>query len=203
MKIPCIECDVVMWRYIKGYLKQWGYNISPNILLGCFDVYPLLVINYNDKLYNVCNVHINYKNLYNRELVNNVDEFLSKAAELKGFKYNKYDNNNYMDFLGIKLKPGMGIYIENINFNGLYIIIPVKNGLGLIPYGLRNKWMALDDDFLNIYKDKIVAICGLPEKGITIGQNIIWKKPEKVVITLEDIAKKFGYDPDQIEIKLN
>lgn len=54
-KIPCIECTVQLWEYIKPYLKKWEYSIY-NVI--DFNNFPLLVINSNDYLGDVTNYNV-------------------------------------------------------------------------------------------------------------------------------------------------
>ena len=88
-KIPCIRCDSQLWEYIKLYLKEWGYKI---VCIANIKQFRLIVINYINNLGYVANVSSS-NNLrdYNRELVTNVEEFLERAAKLKGFIYKRKD----------------------------------------------------------------------------------------------------------------
>lgn len=84
-KIPCIKCDNELFEYLWPYLKKWGYiKMGVDIL---WDDYPLLVLNYNDALGCIANIRIEYCADNNQELVDEPEEFLARAAELKGFEY--------------------------------------------------------------------------------------------------------------------
>lgn len=195
-KIPCIKCDKELWEHIRLHLLKWGYSIkSPEKNLY---KYPILVINDCGHL-GACN---NYSriviNCFNRELIYDVEEFLKRAAELKGFIYKK---KGIMEINGIEIKPGMGIYITDRAAENLYIVIPTKTGLGVVSYGERYVWEHLDQ-FLeqeNRKKNRIVAICDVPDSSIE--GDILWEKPKEMVITMDEIAKKFGYPVESIKIK--
>lgn len=193
VKIPYIKCTSEMWKYIKPYLENWDYKsrVTPDWIN-----YPLLVINECGVL-GVCN-NYDYNTYieddYNRELINNVEEFLERAATLKGFIYKRKD---IMKIHGIEIKPGMGIYVNSINAENLYIVIPTKKGLGVIAYGLYSYW-ELIDPFLKENYNKIVRICDIPNS--LIEGDILWEKPIEIILTMDEIAEKFGYNVEQIKI---
>lgn len=192
-KIPCIECNEEIWEYVKPYLKKWGYKIQST---DEFEYYPLLVINSTAKVGLCTNFTMAATEVNNRELVTNIEEFLERAAALKGFTYKR----KIMEINGIEIKPGMGIYIYEKNYSHLYIVFPIKEGLGLVPYKEGGRWVGLSE-FLDTYKEDIVAICGLAEVGTPIGCNILWEKSKEVVITMDQIAEKFGVPVEQLKIK--
>lgn len=191
-KIPCIECNKEMWAYIKPYLEKWGYRIYVS---NSWEICSLLTINYGGEIGGCNNYPISHSKCYYRKLVTDVEEFLERAAQLKGFTYKR----KIMEINGVEIKPGMGIYINEKTYSHLYIVFPIKDGLGVIPYGEAGRWLELSE-FLETYKEKIVAICGLAEVGVSIGNNILWEKPKEVVITMDQIAEKFGYPVEQIKI---
>lgn len=191
-KIPCIKCTPEIWEYIKPYLKEWGYELREPFGL---DFYPLVVINECGTLGRCNNYQLFSKNEYNRELVTDVEEFLERAAHLKGRKYIK---KNVVKINGIEIKPGMGIFVDSRLAKNLYIVIPTKRGLGVVAYGLLFTWETLDN-FLEVYSSRIVAICDIPNssiEGITL-----WKKSQEIVITMQDIAEKFNCSVESIRIK--
>lgn len=191
-KIPCIKCTPEIWEYIKPYLKEWGYKLREPFGL---DSYPLVVINECGTLGRCNNYQLFSKDEYNRELVTDVEEFLERAAHLKGRKYIK---KNVVKINGIEIKPGMGIFVDSRLAKNLYIVIPTKRGLGVVAYGLSFTWETLDN-FLEVYSSRIVAICDIPNsfiEGITL-----WKKSQEIVITMQDIAEKFNCPVDSIRIK--
>lgn len=191
-KIPCIKCTPEIWEYIKPYLKEWGYELRATC---SWDVYPLVVINECGTLGRCNNYQLFSKNEYNRELVTDVEEFLERAAHLKGRKYVK---KNVVKINGIEIKPGMGIFIYDRLAENLHVVIPIKRGLGVIAYGASFTWYTLDD-FLERYSSSIVAICDIPNS--VIEGDILWEKPQEIVITMQDIAKKFNCPVESIRIK--
>lgn len=192
-KIPCIKCAPEIWEYINPYLKEWGYdfcNITSN-----WERYPLLCINDSGNIGFCCNYWLVSMHDYNRELVTNVEEFLEKAATLKGFAYKRKD---IMKINGVTIKPGMGIYVDERIAENLYVVIPTKRGLGVIAYGKVFTWEHLDR-LLEEYSARIVAICDIPNGAIE--GDILWEKPQEVVLTMQDIAKKFNCPVESIRIK--
>lgn len=191
-KIPCIKYTPEIWEYIKPYLKEWGYELGATC---SWDVYPLVVINECGTLGRCNNYQLFSKDKYNRELVTDVEEFLERAAKLKGCKY---VNKKVVKINGIEIKPGMGIFLDSRSAKNLYIVIPTKRGLGVVAYGLSFTWETLDN-FLEVYSSRIVAICDIPNssiEGITL-----WKKSQEIVITMQDIAEKFNCSVESIRIK--
>lgn len=191
-KIPCIKCTPEIWEYIKPYLKEWGYELGATC---SWDVYPLVVINECGTLGRCNNYQLFSKDKYNRELVTDVEEFLERAAHLKGRKYVK---KNVVKINGIEIKPGMGIFIYDRLAENLHVVIPIKRGLGVIAYGASFTWYTLDD-FLERYSSSIVAICDIPNS--VIEGDILWEKPQEIVITMQDIAEKFNCPVESIRIK--
>lgn len=199
-KIPCIRCTPELWEYITPYLDKWGY-IKSTYYCGCrLEDENVLVINAagSDEIHGIY-IYNNYSEKAvkaNRELVTDVKEFLERAAKLKGFTYKRKD---VMEINGIEIKPGMGIYVDNkYDNNKLYIVIPTKLGLAVINYGQSYHWLHLDS-FLSQYKNRIVAICDLATQNSIIG-DFLWVAPEEIILTMDDIAKKFGYNVEQIKI---
>lgn len=134
--------------------------------------------------------------MHNRELVDNVEEFLERAAELKGFTYKR---KGIMEINGIEIKPGMGICVDSKYDNSkFYTVIPTKLGLAVINYGQSCYWLHLDS-FLSLYKNRIVAICDLATQS-SIRGDFLWVVPEEIILTMDDIAKKFGYPVERIKI---
>ena len=94
-KIPCIKCNKRLFEYLWSYLKKWGY-ININVNANDLDIYPLLVLNYNGSLGCVASLFLEYNADYNRILVNDPEEFLTRAAKLKGFEYKPNKNSKQM-----------------------------------------------------------------------------------------------------------
>lgn len=194
MKIPCIECDSKLWEYIKPYLEKWGYTFK-HITEKNWKKYPVLVINIASDL-GLCGNIGSYSGRYDRELTNNVEEFLEQAAKLKGFIYERKDVTKIHD---IEIKPGIGICVDSkYDNNKFYTVIPTKLGLAVVNYGQSCYWLHLDS-FLSQYKNRIVAICDLATQS-SIRGDFLWVAPEEIVLTMDDIAKKFGYPAERIKI---
>ena len=87
-RVPCIKCDSQLWEYIKPYLEDWCYIIKD---INSFDTSPLLSINRYGLLGQCTNFSMKCKNSHDRELITNVEEFLERAAKLKGFTYKRKD----------------------------------------------------------------------------------------------------------------
>lgn len=185
-KIPCIKCTSEMWKYIKPYLKNWEYKLR---VTSNWINYPLLIIN-ECGILGVCNNYDSntyFEDAYNRELITDVEEFLERAAALKGFTYKRKD---VMKINGIEIKPGMVITTED---NIDYIAFPTREGIAFAnnTYG----------GWTSRVPENIVRI-----NDLTIGEYIdagatLWEKPKEVVITMDEIAKKFGYPVEQIKIR--
>lgn len=47
-KIPCIECDSQLWKYIKPYLKEWGYCTTPHAADRTYC--SILILNWNGEI---------------------------------------------------------------------------------------------------------------------------------------------------------
>lgn len=112
-KIPCIKCDNKLWDKIKPYLIKWGYEVDK---VYDINIYPLLVINEDGKL-GKCNNFMKFAVVdeFNRELVN-IEEFLYRAAILKGYSYKNglQDIQNIINISQNKIKFFNIYYISTI-----------------------------------------------------------------------------------------
>lgn len=106
----------------------------------------------------------------------------------------------------IEIKPGMVFsvkYDEDI-MPTVFVVFPLKTkGLAVIQYGVSNKypygcWEHITRFYEN-NKDYIVEIRDLTDQGFLHGGKLLWKKGT-VIVTIEDIAKKFNCKPEQIKI---
>ena len=195
-KIPCIECTVQLWEYIKPYLKKWKYSIY-NVVN--FNNFPLLVINDNDYLGDVTNDYVLSKEKYDRELVTNVEEFLERAAKLKGFTYKRKD---IMQINGVEIKAGMVIKTKEDNAIYTYVVFPLLNNtLGVMAYN-KTRWDTIED-FITFKYSKIIAIYDLiPAKSnFLYTGKLLWDKSKEVELTMQEIADKFGIPVEQLKIK--
>lgn len=184
-KIPCIKCNTKLWEYIRPYLEKWKYEFG-NIVN--FSTYPTLVLNRDGQIGLCTNLHRDCIFVHNRILITDVEEFLERAAALKGFTYKRKD---IMKINGIEIKPGMIITCEN---SVDYIAFPTKEGLAF-----ANIFVG---EWTTTIPGNIITIRDLVENGCLTSGKILWKKPkEKIVLTMDEIAEKFGYDVEQIQIK--
>ena len=90
-KTPCMRMSKEQWEYAKYYLVQFGYTIKsvdPEFLDKGDQ--NLIVLNFCS-FGNVANLYVERKNAPSRYLVTSLDEFLTKAAELKNYTYIKKD----------------------------------------------------------------------------------------------------------------
>ena len=195
-KIPCIEYNSQLWEYIKPYLEEWGYKIYDITITPSKS---LIVLNYCNNLGIVANFSVTNLNYHNRELVTNVEEFLKRAAKLKGFTYKRKD---IMKINGIEIKPGMIIKTEEEGIYYSYVVFPLLEGeLGVIAYN-KYSWDTVKN-FIKRYSSKIISIYDLTsdELGGLYSGKILWEKPKEVELTMQEIADKFGIPVEQLKIK--
>lgn len=110
-----------------------------------------------------------------------------------------------MEFHGIEIKAGMVIDIDEPNANNVsYIVFPRKDRLAVVKYGTTTfrSWGLLDS-FIERNYNTIKRIYDVAEGDKFLQGNVIWerKKNTEVTITMDEIAKKFGYSVEQIRIK--
>lgn len=187
MKIPCIKCDSKLWKYVRPYLDEWGYNLQW-IVPQQLNSKSYLVTNRCGIFGDCGNFDVLNEETYNRESITNVEEFLEQAAKLKGFTYERKD---ITEIHGIKIKPGMILTTSNkID----YIAFPTKMG------------MAFNNNEHGGWRETapgdIVAIRDISNGTSLIDGNILWEAPKEIVLTMDDIAKKFGYPAERIKIKI-
>lgn len=96
---------------------------------------------------------------------------------------------------GIEIKPGMVLYGSR---KGIYITLVA------IPYGANTIAFAnLTEGGWSLYYettiDNLKEIRNHPRNGRVMGGEILWKKPEEVVISLKEIAEIFGI-PENVKI---
>lgn len=94
-----------------------------------------------------------------------------------------------MEINGIEIKPGMVITTTT----AIFITFPTKVGMA---------FMDIDSGDWTPSVPRNITVIQDISKGerITTGA-VLWKKPEEVVITIDQIAEKFGYSAEQIKIK--
>lgn len=172
-KIPCIKCTPELWEYIKPYLEEWNYHTF-YVSEGSWLRYPILILNNAGSLGTCNNWGDDVSSKYNRELIANVEEFLERAAKLKGFTYKRKD----MEFHGIEIKAGMIIVIDEPNVDNVpYIVFPKANELGVVKCGITayGVWFNLEE-FINFYYDDIKRIYDKSKNKHVLFGDIIWEK---------------------------
>lgn len=191
-KIPCIKCDDKSREYIQSYLTNWGYYST--YIGGRFEErFPILMLNWNKdiKCYGFGNELLMNENF---ELINNIEEFLEKAAEIQGIKYERNDKDKFI-INGILIKPGMTLTIDDVEYGDRYIVFPIKHN---------------DIAFANIdsggwresVPENIVQIRDLVDTGSIDTAEILWTKSvKKTKISIDEIAEVFGIPKEQIEIE--
>lgn len=115
----------------------------------------------------------------------------------------------------IDFKPGMIIIINNNyednKLNEIYVVFPTQTDLAVIKYGAnkynKNEYLGVWDDlnhFLSKKKDNIIKILDKPKNADLTSGTILYEKKmhldKKIAISIEEIAKKFGYDAKDIYI---
>lgn len=96
---------------------------------------------------------------------------------------------------GIEIKPGMILYGSK---KGIYITLVA------IPYGANTIAFAnVTEGGWSLYYettiDNLEEIRNYPKNGRLTGGEILWKKPEEIILTVEDIRKKFNI-PKNVKI---
>lgn len=129
-KYPCIKCTQQLYNKIKNILINIGYKESK---LTDFKYNNILVINLADRFGQISNVYESSINGYNRYLCSNIQEFLTKACELKGYMVSYINNthcndaeNHYFGYCANNETKTIGIY-ENAEESGLQAIVVEKS----------------------------------------------------------------------------
>lgn len=129
-KYPCIKCTQQLYDKIKDILKIIGYKESE---LTGFKNDNILVINLADKFGQMSNISIDNINCNNRYLCSNIQEFLTKACELKGYMVSYINNthcndaeNHYFGYCANNETKTIDIY-ENAEESGLQAIVVEKS----------------------------------------------------------------------------
>lgn len=192
-KIPCIKYNPNTWDYIKEQLESFGYK---QVLLNDnWGINPYIVINLSNKLGDYSNVDEFDKLSHNRELVNDTEEFLERAAKLMNKTYKR---KYIMKINGIEIKPGM--VLEGTTYDGQNVSLIVA------PFKDKNIFINVNEggwtDSYKIYIKHLTAIRDISERSNLKNGKILWEYKKEIILTIKEIADKFGYDVDQIKIKL-
>lgn len=136
VKYPCIKCTQQLYDRIKDILEIVGYK---EVSMDVFDYSEYLIINYQNEfgqLTNLCSDNIKENNRYE---CSNIQEFLTVACELQGFKVfyiNNTENNNsenhYFAYCINKEDKAISIY-ENFEEGGLQAIVIEKSVVSYDP----------------------------------------------------------------------
>lgn len=193
-KIPCIKCTPELWEYIRPYLEKWGYGIV-EYYHKYLNTFPYVVLNNCGKFGACANYEVPNEIQFNRELVTNVEEFLERAAALKGFIYRRKD---IMEINGIEIKPGMVLIGKDAdNRDSILVAFPLQKGIGFAT--VNSKYTCWTTDYTTRIK-RLTEIRDLaPDDNIVKG-NLLWDESKEVILTMDEIAKKFGYPVEQIKI---
>lgn len=206
--IPCIKCNAELFSYIKPSLYRWGYKnvcVTDDVWKGC----PLLIINLDGNIGRCANVSLNFKDAHNRELVDDVEEFLYRAAQLKGFNYKKKNNM----FTKKDLKTGMVVKTRN---NTMLLVvddklISVSGFLRLTEY--NDDLIITDEPDSNIQSGfDIMEVYEVNSWGLGFSRvlsyveektfgKLIWKRKEIKEVTMQEIADKLGIPVENLRIK--
>lgn len=188
METPCYyiyNCGRI--DYILNKLREYGYSVE-NInryIKGC------LVLDFCD-IFGKVEILLHECCKIGRYLINDETEFLKEAERLM----NK--NSNIMKINGIEIKPGMVIIGTDChNRNQIEVAFPIKDGVGFISYTEQGCWNY--NKLCNI-KD-IVEIRDISKNHILTDGEILWSKHDYVEVTMDEIAKKFNVNVEQLKIK--
>lgn len=183
-KIPCIKYNPNTWDYIVKQLESFGYK---RYWISSWENCPYIILNLGGQLGEYSNVVSNCTLDYNREIVNSTEEFLERAAKLMNKTYKRKD---IMEINGIEIKPGMVITTEDdIN----YIAFPTAKGIAFV----NNH----DGGWSSTIPEDIIAINDIAENTYLDSGKLLWERPEEIVLTMDEIAKKFGCSIKQLRIK--
>lgn len=149
-KCPCIKCTQQLYNKIKNILINIRYKESK---LTDFKYDNILIINLADEFGQISNVCESSINGYNRYLCSNIQEFLTKACELKGYTVSyinniRYDDaeNHYFGYCANNGTKTIGIY-ENAEEGGLQAIVVEKS---VVPEKKKENDLNIDKDMEKI-----------------------------------------------------
>lgn len=109
----------------------------------------------------------------------------------------KYYEN--MTINGVELKAGMVIETEK----DCWVVFPTQKGLAVINYTYTTSRISSWDligDFIRQHKNEIKSIHDISNGGSLTDGEILWEKPQEVVLTMQEIADKFGINVEQLRI---
>lgn len=112
----------------------------------------------------------------------------------------KYYENMIIN--GVELKAGMVIETEK----DCWVVFPTQKGLAVINYNKHDRTTPhpsswdLIGDFVREYKNEIKSIHDISNGCSLADGEILWEKPKEVVLTMQEIADKFGINVEQLRI---
>lgn len=194
-KIPCIKCTPELWEYIKPYLKEWGYT-TDDFSEKFNEQFPILILNWSDRIGYYGFGFIKHLD-ENRILIDDVEEFLERAAKLKGFTYKRKD---IMEINGVKIKPGMVLIGKDWSGRErILVAFPVSYGIAFAT--VVSEYTTWTSDYTTQIKE-LREIRDKANGDLIDNGKLLWEKPkEEVVLTMQDIADKFGIPVGQLRIK--
>ena len=101
-----------------------------------------------------------------------------------------------MEINGIEIKPGMVIETK---YKESWIVFPTKKDLAVVNYDAR-QWDNFNS-FIEFFKNDTEAIYDLSDGNFLAGGVKLWEKPKEIVLTMDQIAEKFGIPVEQLKIK--
>lgn len=109
----------------------------------------------------------------------------------------KYYENMIIN--GVELKAGMVIETEK----ECWVVFPTQEGLAVINYTYTTSRISSWDligNFVRRHKNEIKSIHDISNGGSLTDGEILWEKPKEVVLTMQEIADKFGINVEQLRI---
>lgn len=150
IKYPCIKCTQQLYDKIKDILEIVGYKESN---FTDFRYEDILIVNLANEFGQISNVSASFINDYNRYLCSNIQEFLTKACELKGYTVSYINNthcndaeNHYFGYCVNNETKTISIY-ENAEEGGLQSIVVEKS---VVPEKKKENDLNIDKDMEKI-----------------------------------------------------
>lgn len=201
-KIPCIKYDPKDWGYVKKMLESFGYVktiLHDNFWHDC----PYIVINLGNQIGNYSNVRAEDCTSHNREVVTDVEEFLERAAKLKGITYKRRTMGNFTKY---NLRSGMVVKLNNDQYYlvvdnmliGIYGQMPLEDYDGNMY--LNDELHRSEYSIKEVYQKKYRSWgCGFND-SLENNLVLIWQRESKEY-TMQEIADKLGIPVEQLRIK--
>ena len=103
-----------------------------------------------------------------------------------------------MQINGIEIKPGMVLEGTNDDGQGVSLIVAPFKDKNIFINVYEGGW-AFNYKF---YIKHLTTIRDISERDNLKNGKILWEYKKEIILTIKEIADKFGYDVDQIKIKL-